>query len=519
MILLCPRQSDMDKLAARVALRHVTAKGSLEDVSKLRFQAVFLMGAGGSGKGFVGRKWMKYMPGGGSKGIDFNKQPELANRRLTEMERGQSNITFEKAQKALKDKYNIRVTPVPGGAAIPFVLHTYDGDGHEMVLSEKDWKKELPAGVYDQVMGLKEVVFGAPKHEIPSFWRQVDPDLYKKELAGYSDKQPGYVHEMSSAMAKAYYEAILETGDPLFVDGTGTNVKKMANFLKEAKAAGYKTSLIFVAVPLTVNQIRNATRSRNVNPNIVTFQWKRIPEVYDAIKGIADKAKVIVNRLDKMDRGSFRAHADEVDGFIAKNTSFDSLYELIKKEAPNELREWGKVLKRDARESERERRFKRLEEKRKERGLPGREFVAKPISLHTEFPLSALTLENSMTTTAAERVRDAYMKTAAVVTVRDKCRVTLLIDKVVPQGKPNEFPTQTHHFFWLVGRIEHDPSFGIPIKFKAQVMVAKHTSGEEELVSVHTEGRAGKVQPKAFSAYVKTLLQQYYGSWVGSLPF
>jgi predicted kinase len=481
-----------EKLAARVALRHMTA-GALEDVSKLRWQAVFLMGAGGSGKGFVGRKWMKYMPGGGSKGIDFDdpKQKELAERRLTEMERGQSNITFEKAQQALAEKYNIRLTPIPGGQAkIPFVLHTYDGSGNEIVLKEQDWKKELPEDIYKQVEGLKDVIFDAPKYEIPSFWRQVDPDLYKKELAGYSEKQPGYVHEMSSAMAKGYYEAILETGDPLFVDGTGTNVKKMATYLKEAKEAGYRTSLVFVAVPLVVNQIRNATRTRNVNPNIVTNQWRKIPTVYDAIKGMADKAKVIVNRADRMDVNSYRAYADKINEFIRKNTSFDSLYDLIKKEAPNELKDWGKVLKQDAGQIQRDKRFDRLEEKRKERGLAPREYVL------------------------AKRVRNAYMgRQAAVTTIREKCQTHLNIDKIKPYGTP----AHGQHHFQLFGRVVHEPGFGFPIKFVAHVVLNDNERGMANLGAIHTE-RSGKVTPKIFSEYVETLLRKNYGLWAEYLP-
>ena len=361
--------------ALRVALRYITG-AALEDVSKLRFQAVFLMGAGGSGKGFVGRKWMKYMPGGGGTGIDFDKQKDLAKRKFTEMERGQSNLTFEKAKQTLKDKYNIRMEPVSGGQGrIPFVLHTYDSSGNAIVLKPEDWKEELAPEIYDEVQGLRDIVFAAPKHEIPSFWRQVDPDLYKKELAGYSDKQPGHVHEMSSTMAKAYFEAVIETGDPLFVDGTGTNPKKMDDYIKAAKAAGYKTSVVFVAVPLVVNQIRNATRARNVNPNIVTAQWKRIPDVFDQIKGLADKAKVIVNRADRMDMATYRAHAQDINSFISKNTAFDNLYELIEKEAPSELNDWGAILKRPAVEGERGRRFERLEEKRKERGGAPRQYV------------------------------------------------------------------------------------------------------------------------------------------------
>ena len=76
----------------------------LEDVTKLRWQAVFLMGAGGSGKGFVGRKWLKYMPGAPSTGLDYNdpKHKELLKKEMTEAERGQTNLDFNKVLMNLK---------------------------------------------------------------------------------------------------------------------------------------------------------------------------------------------------------------------------------------------------------------------------------------------------------------------------------------------------------------------------------------------------------------------------------
>lgn len=353
----------------------------MEDVSKLRYQAVFLMGAGGSGKGFAGRKWMKYMPGGGSKGIDFKdpNQKKLENQRLTEQERGQTNLNWEKAKKDLGAK-GVRITPLPGakpGAKIPFNLYTYDSEGKEALLDPKNWEKELPPGVYSQVMGLKEVLFAAPVHEIPSYWRQVNPDLYKEELAGYSETQPGFVHEMSSTMAKAYFSAILESGDPLFVDGTGANAGKVADQMKAAKAYGYKTSLVFVSVPLTVNQIRNATRARNVDPKIVTTQWQKIGDNFAELRSMADKAKVIINRADSLDAATYKAHRDKIEGFIKQTTSFDSLYELVKRYAPSELSDWGKMLQsgEDIMKKERGRRFDRVEEKRKQlwlRDNPGK---------------------------------------------------------------------------------------------------------------------------------------------------
>lgn len=320
----------------------------LEDVSKLRWQAVFLMGAGGSGKGFVGRKWMKYMPGAPSTGIDFNKpkHKDLLKKELTEAERGQTNLDFNKALANLKAQ-GIEIKPIEGGKAgeVPFRVYDYDEKGAAREIPEGEWADSLPASIYKQVKGLKNVVFKAPVHEVPSFWRQVNPDLYKEELAGYLEKAPGYVHEMSSAMAKSYFEAALETGDPLFVDGTGSNLAKMAAQIEKAKKAGYRTSVIFVSVPLTVNQIRNATRSRNVGADIVTNQWKKIRDNFVELRSVADKAKVVINRNDTQDAGKYQVKMRQVEDHIKKSSKYDSLYDLIKAESSSELSDWGNLLK------------------------------------------------------------------------------------------------------------------------------------------------------------------------------
>lgn len=364
---------DWIKIAARVALRFCTAS-ALEDVSKLRFQAVFMMGAAGSGKGFQSRKWLKYMPGGGSKGIDYNnpQHQALLEKTYTELERSLSNLTFEKARDSLARDWNIRIEPVKGGKArIPFRLYVYKGS-EKTPLDPKDWKDNLPTKVFKQVEGLKDVIFAAPKVEVPSFWRQVNPDDYKKELAGYADETPGYVHELSSNMSKAYFEAIIETGDPIFVDGTGGNLKKMVSYLGKAKAAGYRTTLCYVAVPLVVNQIRNLMRKRNVHPDVVIGQWRRIPVTFSKLKGLADKSIVLDARAPRFDVASYRANADRINTFIRDHTSFDSLYDLIAEHSPADLRDWGKTLKHEEdfeEEAKRKERFLKVEEKRRKKWL------------------------------------------------------------------------------------------------------------------------------------------------------
>lgn len=317
------------------------AHPGLRDVSKLRYQAVFLMGAGGSGKGFIGKKlWLKYMPGGGS-------HPQVSSRafaqELSEQERSLSNLEFESLVETLK-KQGIRVEPVEGGLRMPFKLYQY-GPGGMTYLDPKTWEKDLPPAIFDKVKGLTSVVFSAPKAELPSYWRQIDPDLYKKELAGYMDEQPGYVHEMSSEMAKAYLEAAVVTGDPLLVDGTGQNPVKMAGQMKACQDAGYRVSLVFVYTDLTTNQIRNSTRDRKVNPNEIVKQWGKIQESYNTLKSLADKAKVIINNNPEVDAKVYRANQEAINSFIQQNTKYDSLFELIEDVRPQELSNWGNVIR------------------------------------------------------------------------------------------------------------------------------------------------------------------------------
>lgn len=332
------------KLANRVFMQKFA--GDLTDVSKLRYQAVFLMGAGGSGKGYAGHRWLKYMPGGGLSGVARKKWDKKQTEKITEEERGLSNLKFDQTVKALeKQGIRIELRDSASSASIPFVLWTYGPDGQAIVKPE-DWEAELPPPIYSEVMGLTEVVFKTPVHELPSYWRQVNPDIYKEELSGYMESQPGYVHEMSSEMSKAYFEAVLETGDPLFVDGTGANETKLVTQFAKVRKAGYSVSLVLIFVPLTVNHIRNATRARNVPPREVTKQWGLISSNYKKLKGQADVAKVIVNRNDSKDAATYNAESKKIDTFIRKGYGgkYQNLRELIKAVSPSEVAEWDRKL-------------------------------------------------------------------------------------------------------------------------------------------------------------------------------
>jgi hypothetical protein len=323
----------------RVAIKYQIRKnaGPLTDVSKLRYQAVFMMGAGGSGKGYVGHKWMKYLPGGGMDGAGRKQFDELVERQITEEERSLSNLDFDKAKAAIE---RAGITVEVQGTTLRMPFRLFDNSGK--FIDPSEYREKIPAEILGDVEGLKEVIYAAPKHEIPSYWRQVNPDLYKEELAGFMLSQPGYVHQMSSEMSRSYFETILESGDPLFVDGTGRNVGKMTAMIGDAKKAGYKVSLVLVIVPLAVNLIRNATRPRNVAADRIVAMWGQIRDNFPKLRSVADKSKVVINRNDTSDVKTYAANRDRVDGQIEQSyPGVGGLGGLLKKVAPNEYREWG----------------------------------------------------------------------------------------------------------------------------------------------------------------------------------
>ncbi|NQX95693.1 MAG: zeta toxin family protein [Erythrobacter sp.] len=296
--------------------------GPLTDVSKLRYQAVFLMGPAGSGKSYlVDGKYMKYLPGAPPEGAKREQLSQFFEQDLDEQERGLTNLTFEKAVETMRSRgFEIELTEGGDAARIPFRIYTYDERGAESEIDPANYETVLPSDIYDEVKEIQNIVYKAPVHELPSYWRQVNPDLYKEELIGYRADQPGYVHEMSSEMSKGYFQAAIESGDPIVIDGTGTNVRKMTRQMSEAKAAGYKTSLVYVYVPLTISLLRNAARARKVDPYVVLSQWTVIKKNFPKLRGVADKAQLIDNTNPAFDKKVYAQRGDDVNRFMMQKT-------------------------------------------------------------------------------------------------------------------------------------------------------------------------------------------------------
>jgi predicted kinase len=283
------------------------------------------------------------MPGGGASGATREEYKELRKKPLSPTERLLSNLDFTRAVENLKERgLRIELADDPSKARIPFEI--YDSTGVGKPVPKERWEEVYPPDVLAEIAKVEEVIFSTSESEDPSYWRQVNPDTYKEDLPGYRPKEPGYVHEMSSVMAKAYITAAFETGDPVIVDGTGTNAVKVIEQIKMAKTYGYRVSLVFVSVPLTINHIRNATRERNVHPKEITRQWGLIRHTFAQVRTLVDKSRVLDAREDEKDAAKYRQNAEKINTFIASKTEYPDLYSLIADHRPDELRDYGKLL-------------------------------------------------------------------------------------------------------------------------------------------------------------------------------
>lgn len=334
--------------AIRVAAAYLKQAGPLTSPANLRHQAVFTMGAMASGKSYQINRWLKYMPGAGPEGLvgDQDYDDPRWKQLLSEQERSLSNLKFEAVRDSLLSQgIQLEITDT-GSARIPFALSAYDHHNKRSLIPRSEWADRLPPAIYKQVEGLEHVVFSTPKYELPSYWRQIAPDEYKRELAGFMEKDPGYVHSMSMEMSQAYFEAALLSGDPVIVDGTGQTLSLISAKIQTAKDAGYRVSLIWIKVPLVVNLIRNAVRDRSTPSLLICEQYGKIAKNFMVLKNMVDKYKVIDNRNDPVDVAKYLKHSDMINKLVASDTGgrFPDLYSLVQHYAPQDLADWGKLI-------------------------------------------------------------------------------------------------------------------------------------------------------------------------------
>lgn len=319
---------------------YIKTAGKLTSPSNLRHQAIFMVGTGGSGKSFVAnKKYLKYLPQGVS--------PKDS---VTEEQRNLSQLKFDKIKDQL-EKLGVSVDE-SNKASIPFVITNEYG----VTIPRELWESKFSRETFDKLKSLENVVFSAPKKEIPSFFRQVNPDVYKEELEGYDENRPELVHEMSSTMSKAYFESVLDTGDPFIVDGTGVNFNKTALWMKRALDSGYRITFLYVRVPLIVSLIRNSLRDRKVNPKVLLNQFKElelnIPKYIRFLKSMPrGKSKIsVINTSSAIDLKNYLSNCTKINEFFDQTTDFKSMYEFLKDEFPESLnatiggRKWGEII-------------------------------------------------------------------------------------------------------------------------------------------------------------------------------
>ena len=123
----------------------------------------------------------------------------------------------------------------------------------------------------------------------------IDPDEIKKEQIDYSDESPSVHHNWSKKEAKMRIALAVYNNDNLVIDGTGTNVEKMAKNISELQASGYEVELLYVKVKLETAIQRNEARPRTVPIEIIKEKFETISYAFEILAGLADIATIINN--------------------------------------------------------------------------------------------------------------------------------------------------------------------------------------------------------------------------------
>ena len=124
----------------------------------------------------------------------------------------------------------------------------------------------------------------------------IDPDDIKGVLPEYAPKNPGRVHEESSAVAKQLRGIAIDNGYSIMDDGTGDgSVESMVKKIKAAKDAGYKVVATYVTTPIEQALKNNKTRTRSVDENMLVNTHKKISGILPQIASLFDEVVLVHN--------------------------------------------------------------------------------------------------------------------------------------------------------------------------------------------------------------------------------
>jgi len=124
---------------------------------------------------------------------------------------------------------------------------------------------------------------------------RIDPDLVKAAHPDYNPKDPGALHAWSAAIAEEQFQVALGTDCDYVIDGTGTNSDKMVRRIRQAHAAGFTCTLVYVRVSVETAIARNAARARSVDVAIIREKALDIETAFSIVSAEADEAVIVNN--------------------------------------------------------------------------------------------------------------------------------------------------------------------------------------------------------------------------------
>lgn len=132
--------------------------------------------------------------------------------------------------------------------------------------------------------------------------KMIDCDSIKESHADYDASQPQTLHSWSKVVAQNQFEATLALGlQNVVYDTTGTNAPRMSRLMMKTARMGFKVSLVFVTVPLSVSIERNANRPRVVPREVIMAKSEQVTAVFHQIKHMAHSVQVIDNSVFNAD--------------------------------------------------------------------------------------------------------------------------------------------------------------------------------------------------------------------------
>jgi len=130
----------------------------------------------------------------------------------------------------------------------------------------------------------------------------IDADRIKTLHPEYNPHQPHLVHAWSKAIAMHMFDtALARCRGNWVLEGTGANADELVNCIRQARAAGYATSLVYVKCMLTKVILRNIYRPRTIPLDIILEKATHIDDSFALASLYAQNVMEVDNNADHKD--------------------------------------------------------------------------------------------------------------------------------------------------------------------------------------------------------------------------